>query len=197
MTSKIKDIDIRKQLKKKLEVDFREDPSTVIIDELGICQGKVRTDLAVVNGKFYAYEIKSPSDTLARLPKQSELYSKVFDYVTLVVHEGFCKRATDIIPEWWGIIIAKKNNNGSIELNELRSPGFNNNIKAYDLVKLLWKEDALELLSQKDCLKGFKNKPRRFAWLKVCELYDIDEIRETIRMKLKERAMQKVVGRLT
>src|SRR5208283_5148275 len=58
---------------------------TVIIEELGICRGRVRIDMAIVNGLFHGYEIKSDRDSLSRLFGQIDLYGKVLDRATLVV----------------------------------------------------------------------------------------------------------------
>lgn len=56
--------------------------NTVFIEELGICCGQGRIDLAVVNSLFHGYEIKSDRDSLRRLDNQVELYSKVLDRAT-------------------------------------------------------------------------------------------------------------------
>ena len=48
----------------------------MILDELGICRGRVRIDLTVVNGLLHGYEIKSERDTLARLETQADLYGR-------------------------------------------------------------------------------------------------------------------------
>ena len=47
---------------------FRYD--TIVLDELGLCHGDVRIDVASVNGELSGYEIKRHADTLARRPKQ-------------------------------------------------------------------------------------------------------------------------------
>jgi hypothetical protein len=64
------------------------DPTeTLILQELGVCYGEARVDLAAVNGQLVGFEIKSSSDTLVRLPKRVALYSRVMDEMTL-----FCDR---------------------------------------------------------------------------------------------------------
>ena len=60
----------------------------------------------VVNGSLKGFEIKSDRDTLKRLGRQSEIYSKVFDTITLVTSECHLTPALDLIPAWWGIEIA-------------------------------------------------------------------------------------------
>ncbi|WP_300554835.1 sce7726 family protein, partial [Desulfovibrio sp.] len=56
----------------------------LILDELGVCSGASRVDVAVINGALHGYEIKSDQDTLDRLPQQILSYSRVLDRVTLV-----------------------------------------------------------------------------------------------------------------
>ncbi|MDA8118743.1 MAG: sce7726 family protein, partial [Gammaproteobacteria bacterium] len=73
---------------------------TVVLDELGICRGEVRVDVAVVNGEIHGYEIKSDRDSLRRLASQVELYSKVLDQATLVAGERHFDAAAALLPEW-------------------------------------------------------------------------------------------------
>jgi hypothetical protein len=76
---------LRMSLHRRLVVKYQNEADTVLIDELGLCQGSARVDLAVVNGQFHGYEIKSERDSLRRLGAQADLYSRVFDRVTLIL----------------------------------------------------------------------------------------------------------------
>ena len=72
----MRDIDIRRRLR----ADERLHPwdsNTRIVEELGLCQGVARVDLAVVNGTIHGYEIKSERDTLTRLSGQAEIYNHI------------------------------------------------------------------------------------------------------------------------
>lgn len=75
---KTDDAIIRKYLKEYLAKAHKDDKRVRTVDELGINHGDVRADIAVVNGVFHGYEIKSDLDTLNRLPRQAEAYSEVF-----------------------------------------------------------------------------------------------------------------------
>jgi hypothetical protein len=55
-----------------------------IVEEMGIA-GEARVDIALIGDHLHRFEIKSERDSLRRLPAQVEVYSRVFDYVTLVV----------------------------------------------------------------------------------------------------------------
>src|ERR1700674_1251921 len=70
----LRDSEIRAALRAKLHSIHSQDPETVVIDELSLCQGDARVDMAVVNGSLSGYEIKSDRDTLTRLPRQLAVY---------------------------------------------------------------------------------------------------------------------------
>src|SRR6478609_10233131 len=96
-----KDPDVRALLKQYLEA-LHSGSDTLVMEELGLCQGDVRIDVASVNGELSGYEIKSPSDTLARWPKQRRIYSRVVDRAWLVAPLKTLERAE--MPLWWGQI---------------------------------------------------------------------------------------------
>lgn len=102
---KIYDVDIRKILYSSFlaEKEFIEEADTVIINELDVCAGVSRADIAVVNGKIHGYEIKSKQDNLERLPGQVENYNRVFDTMTIVTYKGHLDKVRNIVPKWWGI----------------------------------------------------------------------------------------------
>ena len=68
-----------------------------MVDELGVCRGQVRIDVAVVNGRFHGYEIKSDRDSLRRLDGQVDLYSKVLDRATIVVGDRHFTEALNTV----------------------------------------------------------------------------------------------------
>ncbi|HHY79514.1 MAG TPA: sce7726 family protein, partial [Thermoanaerobacter sp.] len=57
--------------------DFISEPDTIFVNELDICFGTARIDVAVINGKMHGFEIKSEQDNLERLPAQIEAYNKI------------------------------------------------------------------------------------------------------------------------
>ena len=71
VAAKTRDCDIRLALENRLVQQHSNEPDTLIRHEVGICAGKRRLDMAVVNGEFTGYEIKSDADTLARFHRPS------------------------------------------------------------------------------------------------------------------------------
>lgn len=117
-----------------------------IINELTICDGDARVDIAVANGRLCGYEIKSDVDTLERLPKQIEYYSTTFDKMTIVVGEKYNEKILCNVPDWWGIKLAYLNKNGSISIRNIRTAKINKNLDAHKITQLLWKEELQCLL---------------------------------------------------
>ena len=116
------DICLRAALKNKILDRYLKHPTTVIIDELGLSHNTARIDLAVVNGIIHGYEIKSDRDTLRRLPLQIDIYNAVLDRVTLVVGEKHLKKASNAIPEWWGIKLAEMGPRRAVHFTNIRAP---------------------------------------------------------------------------
>ena len=180
------DADIRPVLRSRLIDKHAGDPETVFIEELGLCRGKVRIDLAAVNGILHGYEIKSDRDSLRRLEGQIEVYSQVLDRVTLVVGERHLPKILKLVPPWWEILRIDSNSPNP-RIRSVRRGRKNPGRDPRSLVELLWLDEAMSLLEKKNSTRGVKGKPRCFIWDRICEIYSIDEIAETVRKHLKMR----------
>lgn len=180
----VADADIRPALRQHLLRRHRGEVDTVLVEELGILRGRVRVDLAVVNGSLHGFEIKSDRDSLKRLAAQIDLYSQVLDRATLVVGSRFAPLAPSLLPAWWGILKASPRPSG-LRFTTLRRSELNPQRNARVLVELLWSAQALELLEERGAAKGMRGKPRRVLWDRVCERFSIDEIAAAVRQRLK------------
>lgn len=189
----MKDIDIRTVLKNKFLKRYLNYPDTVIIDELGINNGSSRVDVALVNGFIHGFEIKSDSDSLARLHDQIRSFCSVLDRMTLIVGYKLAGAAIKMIPDWWGVKLAEKKQTGEIHLSEARSPRNNPHVDKRSIVKLLWRDEALELLEEIDTSKGFKSKTRQYIYEKLAEIAELNVIRSRVRYQLKNRKDWRVV----
>ena len=168
-------------------------PETVLIEELGLCQGRARIDLATVGGVLHGYEIKSNGDRLSRLASQAETYSRVFDRVTLVVGGKHVRAALRLVPRWWGVLLARGGIEG-VSLDPLRSAAENPDQDPRALVELLWRDEALELLACHNAAAGVRSKPRPAVWDRVCEALDLTQIRSAVRYRLRIRAGTSTYG---
>ena len=70
-----RNLGLRPALRAHLDQQQLACPDTILIEELGLCQGLARIDLATVSGVLHGYEIKSNRDRLSRLASQAETYS--------------------------------------------------------------------------------------------------------------------------
>lgn len=176
----IREVLIENLNKKNTGYQFR------IINELGICDGEARVDIALVNGRLCGYEIKSDMDTLDRLPSQVRAYNKTFDKITIIVGEKFKNRIQKYIPEFWGIEIAYINKFGNISIKRVRAAKVNKNIEAKSVLQLLWKNELKELLliyGNKGLYNKNKKKLRDMA-INTIPLKDIKNFtRETIKFR--------------
>jgi|ERR1043166_4228902 hypothetical protein len=182
----MRDRDIRTALREELKNAYRDDVGSMLIDELGLCMGNARVDLAVVNGSLNGYEIKSERDTLQRLPHQVEIYGKALDYITIVASSLHLEKIIAMVPEWWGVTEAYSQD-GGVRFRIVREPQTNPNVDPFSLVQLLWREEALALLKALGVEKGMMSKPRRAIWRKLAESKSIEELGQLVRWQLKVR----------
>lgn len=184
------DSEIRSVLRSRLSRKYAYKSRTVFIEELGLCRGQVRVDISVVNGLLHGYEIKSDRDSLRRLNGQVDLYGKVFDRVTLVVGARHLTESLARVPGWWGILLVQRSANG-LQLKTVRTPRSNPKKDPRALVELLWLDDAIALLEERDAARGFRGKPRWIVWDRVCELCSTSEIGRAVRDHLKARTKKR------
>lgn len=150
-----------------------------IIEELGVQHGTARIDCAIIKGigcsyEIHGYEIKSDLDSLKRLPEQVEEFNTVFDKLTLVVGKCHLYHAIHIIPDWWGITVAKQKTSGQVTLQTIRKPEQNKTQKEISIARLLWKEEALRILERRNKARGVRHKPREFVYKRLAEVFASD-----------------------
>jgi hypothetical protein len=181
----MRDIDIRRRLRADERLHPR-DPDTRIVEELGLCQGIARVDLAVVNGTIHGYEIKSERDTLARLPGQAEVYNRVLDYVTVVTAPTHADNIRKAVPEWWGIWTVQ-NDQGGIRLEPLRDSARNPDVSAFALAQLLWRDEALQALADRGLAAGMRSKTRQSIWRRLASELTLEYLGRVVRERIKSR----------
>lgn len=185
----MRDWDIRLALCDQLRSEHAGQDDTLLIEEMGVCQGSARIDVAVLNGVISGFEIKSPSDTLLRLPNQRDAYNRVFDFVTIVTSAKYLEIIDRVVPSWWGLKQAALNADGTVLLTNERAAQRNEDLDPYALAELLWKEEVLEILEFYGASKGVKSKPRRFAWERLVDVVPMPELAEVVRVQVKKRVL--------
>lgn len=183
----MRDLEIRRQLRHRLETQFGDDPTALILDELGICCGRVRADMAVVNGELKGFEIKSDQDTLLRLRSQTSLYCRVFDTVSVVVAAKHLEKARKIVPHWWGVLVAEKSGNADTKIRSHRRERKNPYPDPLAIAQLIWRDEAFDLLKAHNLHSGLRSKPRKFLWQALVRNFTLTDLRMLVRTQLKAR----------
>lgn len=181
----MRDLDIRRALLKTMARLHEGDPETLIVQELGLCQGTARVDVAVVNGSLHGYEIKSERDTLVRLRGQSDVYNLTLDFVTIVAAQTHAEKISSIVPPWWGIWIAIQVGD-DLRFEKRRKHRRNPDLSRFALAQLLWREEALQALADHDLATGMKSKTRDKLWRRLAEL-ETEVLGNIVRQQLKQR----------
>jgi hypothetical protein len=182
----MKDLQIREELNRNYLSPFRTDSNTRIIEELGLNQGSVRIDVAVINGSLVGFEIKSEQDDLKRLPAQMEMYNKIFDYIYIVANEKHLPAIKEKVPDFWGIVRVEKFETG-FKLDTVRQPIRNQNSDPYFLAQLLWKDEVLDILERTGFAAGMKSKNRHQLWTKFSGSFSKEKVNEYVREYIKKR----------
>ena len=147
---------IRDFVKLRIPRLIKSSSRALLVEEMEICSGHARVDLAVIGDHFIGIELKGPKDDVTRLPRQVKAYSQCFDRVVLVVHESLAQKARPLIPDWWGLVVSlQKGNQLTYEFERLPKP--NPDLDLDVLLSLLWREEMDSLLAD---LLGNMPKPR-------------------------------------
>ncbi len=182
----MRDTDVRQAVLALLEAHHCGDPDTWVVEEMGVWANSVRIDIAVLNGELSGFELKSDRDTLERLPLQAELYSRVFDRLTLVVGERHFSKALPIVPSWWGITVATMNDK-CLSLESVRHSELNPNRDAYLIAHLLRKDEALTLLGRYGLAQGWRNRAVGQVYQRLVEQLPAADLFDGVRELLKFR----------
>lgn len=183
----MRDVDIRPPLRRWLSSRYCGQSDSLIVEELGLCQGSVRADFAVVNGVLKGFEIKSECDTLARLERQASIYSMIFDTVSLIVAERHLMAAKKIVPRWWGICAVQKTSGCETRIEIVRDEKTNSDVDPTALVQLLWRAEVIQILDAISPRAARSNRARRFLWAELISALSLSELREVTRTTLKQR----------
>jgi len=179
----VNDRDIRLALREGLKAI----PDSLVVEEMGLCQGSVRIDIAVIGRTLDGYEIKSEQDTLDRLAAQQEIYSRALDYVTVVTNEPHIEQILSRVPTWWGITEAKLRD-GRVCFHTIRDGSTNPTLDPLAMVQLLWRNETLDALRERGLDKGLMRKPRQALWDQLIDALSIEDLREVVCRQLKARA---------
>lgn len=122
---------------------------TATIEELRIHNGNAIADVVAVYESAHCFEIKGENDTLNRIQRQAEFYNTTFPKITLVTTTNHVLSAKKIIPDFWGILIAKNIGN-KITFSYIRKAKRNIHINKYLALSMLWKSELMNIATDID-----------------------------------------------
>ena len=191
------DAQIREALLRRKKIEYANNKDVIVVEELGLAHAKSRIDIAVINGDIHGYEIKSDRDTLARLPTQLEVYSKTLQRLTIVCSNRYIEQVKFMVPDWVGLIEVETGPRGGVSLCNRRRAKSNPAVDIKMVAHLLWRNEAVTLLSQDKSDKSLARKRRSDLYQLIEDRYSakdlVREIRRfmAIRVEWKDRLVQR------
>ena len=181
------DREIRAALHQKRLKRLHASPDTIVIDELGLAHANVIVDIAVINGTLDGFEIKSAQDSLARLPKQLMVYERCLERLTIVCDVRHAAAVKRMAPAWAGILQVEKGPRGAVRFRSVRPALRNPNVRPELLAHLLWRPEAIALLTQLDVAGAELRRPRKALYEHIAQKMTTAEITASIRSFMKVR----------
>ena len=144
---KLNDKEIRFHLIHKLK--NQSNKPKAIIEELNVHNGNAIADVVTLHSEAHCYEIKGDGDKIERILEQGKYYNLSFRKITLVTTNKHLKKAINLAPKFWGIIVADSLN-GKIILKYIRKATSNPEYNKSTALLTLWKDEMLNLLTYKN-----------------------------------------------
>jgi hypothetical protein len=170
-------------------------PDTIILEEFALYGGINRADIAALNGVSHGYEIKSDRDTLIRLPQQVQAYNAVFERATLVSSDRHLSSAKKVIPKWWGIVRVTRPD-FNFHLERIKESNPNPSPDGEAIASLLWRPEALYLLSNLGLDAGVRSKPMQDLIQRLAWALDPTELSGYVRQMIRARGDWRSAARL-
>lgn len=185
----LRDGDVRQAAYGRLLSHARACPDTLVIDELGLDHGASRIDIAVINGHIRGLEIKAEADTLERLPRQVVAYGDVVDKASLIVAPRHLDAAMDIIPGWWGVVVADRGSRQGITFHRIRPERANRHVNPLVVARLLWRPEVQRILEGLGVAKRDLRAPREELYQRLVVELPARRLALEVRTTLKTRSI--------
>ncbi len=190
------DAQIRELLLPFVQNEHTSTSDTIFIQEFALYGGTNRADLVALNGISHGYEIKSDRDTLLRLPQQVEAYNSVFERATLVSASRHLSVARSIIPAWWGIVRVEYGQISGVQLERIRESCPNPAPDSEAIAALLWRPEALCLLSSLGLDSGVRSRPMACLVARLAQQIDPERLADYVRQAIRARGDWRSAARL-
>lgn len=183
----LRDSDVRQAVRSRLLSHARRCSETLIVEELGLNHGTNRVDIAVINGHIRGLEIKAEADKLDRLPQQVAAYGCVVDKACLIVAPRHLDAAVDMLPAWWGIIVATRGSEQGVSFKRMRAERANRAPDAMMVARLLWRPEVTAALRELGVTEKALRAPREGLYSLLVAKLSRRQIGALVRETLKRR----------
>ncbi len=109
-----------------------------------MCNGNAIADVVAVYKTMHCYEIKGETDSINRIVRQSHFYDQAFPKITLITTTNHLRRAENITPKHWGIMLANPSYNGSAILKHVRGATRNPFYLPEIALLSLWRSELMQ-----------------------------------------------------
>lgn len=172
-------------IRQRLCMHLSAGPDVQTVNEFWIPRANQRVDVVALASEVQGFEIKSARDTLRRLPNQVTAFGTVLDRCTAVVADCHLAAVQQLVPTWWGIMVAGRNKD-HVVLEPVRDAGWNESVDPQAVVRLLWRDEAHDILERLGCAPA-PNASRGSMWQKLLLVLLPDDLRECVRLALRAR----------
>ncbi len=136
--------------------------------------GRARADVVMITEEaLFGIEIKSDSDTYARLKKQVKNYDMYYDRNIIVAGSSHGAHVSEHVPKYWGIITVELDASGNPDFYVLREPQDNPKVKDDRKISILWRIELNYLLKLNN-LPKYARKSKFFVQQTLLDRVDRD-----------------------
>lgn len=143
----LRDSDIRAALSRRVarQQRGREFLFAPEIEIWGGWPGRI-DQVLITRRQIQGFEIKSDVDSLRRLPVQVHAYSPVLERAHLVTTTRHLDGARDVVPSWWGILLATRAKDGSVRIVPVRPARANPALDVFQVTTFVGREQIVKYL---------------------------------------------------
>jgi hypothetical protein len=152
------------------------------IYEFWVPRSNERADVALVGSNIDGFEIKTARDSLRRLPRQVDAYTRVFDRCHAVLAHRHIDAALEILPAWWGVLVVDE----GLTFMTLRPAQPNLAVDSETLVRLLWRDEAFAALCELEPPPD-RRAGRYRLWEMLLACLDAETLKTVVRQALLAR----------
>lgn len=151
--------------------------------------GSSRVDICRINGKSYAFEIKTEFDDFDRLDKQLTDYAKLFEYIYVVTPRNRFDIVKDKIPPFCGVILYNIRQPGEFKRWTKKKAQKSPYLSSLDQIKAMTSEDIKFILKERDYDVPISRKKREALLLNNFSNEQINKLfKEALKKKYKLRS---------